>query len=151
MDIVSEIGELIINISALLGKPIKADQFIIIDHSFPHHPKALPRGRMGVYIFLYEDEFLKIGKAGPKSTARFLSQHYSPSSSASNLSSSILTDPLMQQYSLSQANVGSWIRENCRRVDVLLDASLGIFALELVEALLHYRYQPRYEGFSTQR
>lgn len=32
-----------------------------------------------------------------------------------------------------------------------MDADLGIFSLELVEAALHYKYEPVYEGFSTQR
>lgn len=43
------------------------------------------------------------------------------------------------------------LKENCRRIDIILDKNLGIFALELVEAALHYKYEPRYEGFSNQR
>lgn len=42
--------------------------------------------------------------------------------------------------------MGEWIKNNCRRVDILIDESLGGFALELVEAILHYRFRPKYEG-----
>ena len=45
--------------------------------------------------------------------------------------------------------MGEWIKSNCYRNDVLLDISLGVFALELVEAALHYKYKPTYEGFIT--
>lgn len=48
-------------------------------------------------------------------------------------------------------NVGEWIKHNCSRIDVLLDVSLGIFTLELVEVALHYKYEPTYEGFIIQR
>ena len=106
---------------------------------------------MGVYTFLYQDAFLKIGKAGPNSGARFSSQHYLPNSSASNLARSILNDTRMQDLGLTEKNVGSWIKQNTRRIDILLDASLGIFTLELIEAALHFKYEPRYEGFQNQR
>ncbi|GEM_PF-5297747 len=46
---------------------------------------------------------------------------------------------------------GNWIKKNCRRIDILLDADLGIFTLELIEATLHYKYEPKYEGFLAQR
>lgn len=106
---------------------------------------------MGVYTFWYKEKFLKIGKAGPNSNARFLSQHYNPRSAQSTLAASILLDKGMQNEGITEGNVGDWIKNNCRRVDILLDADLGIFALELIEAALHYKYEPLYEGFATQR
>ena len=57
----------------------------------------------------------------------------------------------MQDLGITEDNVGEWIKKNTRRIDVLIDASLGIFTLELIEAAFHYRYEPRYEGFSNQR
>ena len=106
---------------------------------------------MGVYTFWYNDVALKIGKAGSKSNARFLSQHYAPHSAKSTLAASILVDKEMQNLDITEANVGDWIKQYCRRIDILLDADLEIFTLELIEAALHYKYEPKYEGFLAQR
>ena len=57
----------------------------------------------------------------------------------------------MKNKGITEENISEWIRNNCRRVDILLDVSLGIFALELIESALHYKYEPIYEGFVTQR
>jgi hypothetical protein len=146
-----EFNKIIEEVSGILGKPIDKEKYKIVDRGMPHNPQSLPVGVMGVYTFWYNGSFLKIGKAGPKSNARFLSQHYNPRSAQSTLASSILSDKNMENKSITEDNVGEWIKNNCRRIDVLLDVSLGIFALELVEAALHYKYEPTYEGFATQR
>lgn len=151
MDFVNDFDKIIREVSSVLGKSIDNEKYEIIDRGTPHKPKALPRGMMGVYTFFYEGKFMKIGKAGPKSSARFLSQHYSPKSANSTLAKSILTDKRMQDKGITERNVGDWIKNNCRRVDILLNLDLGIFTLELIEAALHYKYEPIYEGFATQR
>lgn len=142
---------LIQSVFQALEKQIDRSTVRVIDRGRPHIPKDLPPKTMAVYTFLYRGKFLKIGKAGPSSSARFLSQHYSPSSSQSNLAASILKDPDMFHLNLNENTVGPWIKENCRRIDILLDQQLGIFALEVVEAILHYKYQPKYEGIPSQR
>ena len=147
---VSEFGDIIRRVTAALGREIDAG-FTVVDRGLPHAPRTLPRGKMGVYAFLYGNEFLKIGKAGFHSGARFASQHYHPDSSNSNLARSILADDTMRDLGITRENVGDWIKQNTRRIDVLLDEALGIFALELIEAALHYTYAPRYEGFRSQR
>ena len=147
---VSEFREIIESVTSAVGKKITSG-YEIIDRGMPHVPHTLKRGTMGVYTFLYRDEFLKIGKAGPNSNARFFSQHYIPTSSASNLSKSILNDKEMKGLGMTEETVGDWIKQNTRRIDIILDVSLGIFALELVEAALHFKYEPRYEGFKNQR
>lgn len=151
MDYVSEFAEIIGSVSELLGERIDSGKMEIIDRGLPHKPASLKPGTMGVYTFLYDGRFLKIGKAGASSNARFLSQHYNPRSAASTLAASILADEDMSGKGITEDNVGQWIRSNCRRIDVLLDSGLGVFALELAEAVLHYKYQPKYEGFSSQR
>ena len=43
----------------------------------PHQrPKKLPKGSQAVYAFLLGTHCLKVGKAGPKTQARFTSHHY---------------------------------------------------------------------------
>ena len=147
---VSEFREIIESVTSAAGRKIGSG-YEIIDRGMPHVPRTLKRGTMGVYSFLYNDEFLKIGKAGPNSNARFFSQHYLPASSASNLSKSLLNDSEMKGLGITGDNVGDWIRQNTRRIDIILDESLGIFTLELIEAALHFKYEPRYEGFKNQR
>ena len=151
MDFINDFDEIIREVSSVLGKPIDRMKYEIIDRGIPHQPKALSSGMMGVYTFWYEGKFIKIGKAGPKSGARFLSQHYNPQSAKSTLAASILADKRMQDKGIFDSNVGDWIKNNCRRIDILLNSDLGIFALELIEAALHYKYEPIYEGFKTQR
>lgn len=151
MDLVNEFDNIILDVSRVLGKPIGKEKYEIIDRGLPHQPRNLPARMMGVYTFWFEGDFLKIGKAGPSSNARFLSQHYNPRSARSTLAASILLDRRMQEKGITENNVGDWIKNNCRRVDILLDSDLGIFTLELIEAALHYKYEPIYEGFATQR
>lgn len=151
MDYVSDFDKVIREVSTVLGKPIKKEKYRIVDRGVPHHPQTLPFMEMGIYVFLYMDKFLKIGKAGANSNARFLSQHYNPKSAQSTLARSILYDPDMQNRGITENNVGIWIKNNCRRIDILLHVDLGIFSLELIEAALHFKYEPLYEGFSTQR
>lgn len=151
MDYVAEFDEIIREVSGALGKTLDKRKYEIVDRGVPHIPKLLPAGKMGIYTFWYDGKFLKIGKAGPKSNARYFSQHYLPNSARSTLAASILNDKRMQGKCISEDNVGTWIKNNCRRIDILMDADLGIFSLELVEAALHYKYEPVYEGFSTQR
>ena len=147
-----QILECIKNASAAIDRPIDNDKINIIDRGQPHSaPYRLPKGKMAVYMFVYEGVVLKIGKAGPNSNARYTSQHYNPKSAMSNLAKSILSDVEMRDKGINEDDVGEWIKRNCRRIDIEINVDLGIFALEFIEAILHYKYTPKYEGYSTQR
>lgn len=121
-----------------------------------HAPK-LPHGKMAVYVFTHKDgTCLKVGKAGPRSHARFTSQHYLPSSCKSNLAKSLIFDSTYPE--VTEANVGEWIRHEVDRVNVFLDIKCtstdpqtGIFVLTLLESFLQCRLNPKYEGFKSQR
>ena len=76
-------------------------------------PKPHAR-KMGVYVFIYGDQFLKIGKAGPMSKARFLSHHYNPHSSRSNLAGINPNGHGDGSLGITEDTVGSWIKTNCR-------------------------------------
>lgn len=148
---IDELYETISNVLKAIGKEIDMTKVKIVDCGIPHLPTCLKSGTMAVYVFIYSDKVLKIGKAGPKSNARFVSQHYNPHSARSNLAASILQDPDMVALGIDEYTVGSWIKGNCRRIDILIDSGLSCFVLELVEAVLHYKYEPKYEGFVSQR
>lgn len=49
------------------------DNYGIEDLGCPHQPKSLPKDCCAVYIFIYKDKILKIGKVNKNSNARF---HY---------------------------------------------------------------------------
>ena len=149
-DYISEFRQHIFNTTSALGKTLDESRYEIIDRGVPHKSGGLPKGKMGVYTFWYNGQFLKIGKAGPNSDARFRSQHYG-FNAQSTLAGSIMSDVEMSELGITETNIGDWIRNNCRRIDILIDTSAGIFALELVEGILHYVYEPKYEGFRGQR
>lgn len=107
---VEEIESIVSEVSTLLGKPIAKDSYNIIDRGVPRTPQSIPAGKMGIYIFILGDVFLKIGKAGPSSNARFLSQHYSLVSEKSTLAASILADSSMKHLNLDEDQIGAWIK-----------------------------------------
>jgi hypothetical protein len=111
---------------------------------------SLPEGKTAVYIFLDQsapspDRCLKAGRVSENSNARFRYQHYSPHSSQSNLAASLLNDP-SAPAELTDANVGDWIKDNTARINLLLPAAKGAAVLNLLEAFVHARLNPKYEG-----
>jgi hypothetical protein len=119
----------------------------------PHKPpSALPKGKAAVYIFIRNGVCLKVGKVGPKSQPRFTSQHYSPTSSNSNLAKSLVAGQEKIGVSgITEANVGAWIKTNVDRVNFLLSVECGISVLTLLESFLQCRLNPVFEGFESQR
>ena len=147
-DYEKEFRQHIQKVFSVFGKKLEyGKDYEIFDLGVKHKPKTLPKGKMAVYTFSYKGKFLKIGKVGQNSNARFFNTHYVPDKSPSSLSDQLLNDPKMRQpHQLNKVNIGDWIKEKCRRIDILMDAKLGPFTLGLVEAILHYRYKPKYEG-----
>ena len=119
----------------------------------PHVPPcAIPAGSMAVYVFLWDNQCLKVGKVGAKSHARYTAHHYSQSSSQSNLSKSILKDKeIVQSCDLNEKNVGDWIKKHTDRVNFIIDARYGMPIVTLLEAYLQCRLKPKYEGFESQK
>ena len=119
----------------------------------PHiPPSVLPKGKAAVYVFIWNGVCLKVGKVGPKSQARFTSQHYSPASSNSNLAKSLVAGQGKIGVSgITESNVGAWIKTNVDRVNFLLNVECGIPVLSLLESFLQCRLHPAFEGFETQR
>jgi len=141
----------LIEIAKYAGVIINEDQLKIVDRGCPHLPFGLIKGMAGIYIFELNGVCLKIGKAWEKSDARFRSQHYSPKRSRSNLAKSILNDPDMKNYGLNDDNIGDWIKNKTRRIDIFIDSKLGVPVLNLLEAYLQCKFKPKYEGFKSQK
>ena len=123
----------------------------------PHRrPSSLPPGLQAVYAFLVADRCLKVGKAGPKTAARFTSQHYgmnAPSTLAKSILANrqLLTSVLALEgrdevQRLDKATVGAWIERNTSRVHFFLPAPLGALPLALLEAFVQCRLSPMFEG-----
>ena len=112
-----------------------------------HEPPDLPRGKVAVYVFSTCECVLKVGKAGPRSQARYKHQHYNPDSTKSNLAKSIREDETRwREHNLNNKDVGEWIKANTNRVNFILDAAYYGPTLNLLEAFVQCRLEPIYEG-----
>ncbi len=150
-------GEQIINdfchVARLAGVNLQYNDIITEHLGAPHHPPtSLPQGKMAVYVFSFGNECLKVGKVGPRSQARYTSQHYNPGSSRSNLAKSILThQKALGLGKLNESNVADWIKQNTDRINLLIDKHMGMQILSLLEAFLQCRLKPKFEGFQSQK
>lgn len=149
VDDIRHIMELIEDITRKLGHALPSESYYIEDAGCPHKQSSLPKGYAAVYIFAYRSEtkyeYLKIGKANVNSAARFISQHYG-FSAQSTLAKSICGDDEFRRMGITPKNVKEWMLNNLHRINVFISAEQGKAATELVEAILHYRFRPRYEG-----
>ena len=118
----------------------------------PHNPPArLPDGSMAVYAFFYHGCALKIGKAGPNSGARYTTQHYNLKAAQSTLAKTLLRRGTeIGVKGLTELSVGDWIKANTDRYNFLLDSSYPIRLLTLLEAFLQCKFNPVFEGSSSQ-
>ena len=124
----------------------------------PHNrPRSLPTGRQAVYGFVLSGCCLKVGKAGPKTAARYTSQHYLPNSCNSNLSKSLLSgrdrlrglvaaDVCDALVCLDEQSVGPWVERQCARFNVLIALKYEEYELSLLEAFIQCRMRPVFEG-----
>lgn len=61
-----------ISVAELAGICIPLGDVEIVELPEPHRkPTALPNGKSAVYVFVFGNGCLKVGKAGPRSAARF--------------------------------------------------------------------------------
>lgn len=137
-----------ITVANLAGDPISLSEVSIDFLNSPHTPPSkIPAGKMAVYAFWWNGSWLKVGKVGPKSHARYTSQHYNPNSSGSNLAKSLVKDTRMNTVTgFGSQNPGGWIQASTSRVNILIPSTRNKELLSLLESFLHVRLKPLYEG-----
>ncbi len=137
-----------LTVSQLAGDQINPNDIQVEFLGAPHKPPSrIPAGKMAVYAFWWNGVWLKVGKVGPKSHARYTSQHYNAKSARSTLAGSLINDPEMNTVTgFNPQNPGAWIKASTCRVNILLPSERNKELLSLLEAFLHVRWQPKYEG-----
>ena len=140
-------------VARLAKAVLPTDDFWVEELPAPHLPPThLPAGHMAVYVFSLGSDALKVGKVGPKSQARYTSQHYNPRSASSTLAASLIADAgYIGLDGMEMTTIGNWIRTNVDRVNILVPIEHGVRVVTLLECFLQCRLQPRYEGFPGQR
>ena len=140
-------------VAAFAGVALDDDKIAVEVLPAPHKPPSnLPKGKMAVYVFLYKGQALKVGKVGPKSQARYVSQHYNAGSARSTLAASLLKhSAVIGIVGLGSDEASEWIKLNTDRVNYIMDSDLGIPVLTLLEAFLQCRLRPVFEGFASQK
>lgn len=142
---ITDITNLIIDETRRANNPLTTKDFAVIHQAAGNVPRPLPNGKMAVYSFFYivNDECLKVGQANVKSKARYQSHHYHITG-PSTLTRSLIADSKMPM--VDNNTWPDWVKNNCERFDVLIDATFGKITLNFIEGLLQYYFKPRYEG-----
>lgn len=112
-----------------------------------HIPLALPANSAAVYIFKWNDNYLKVGKAGPNSNPRYQSQHYSVNANGSTLAKTLRDEPEFHAMvgAYPDTNWGEWIKENTTRFNIIIPANLGPKFLHFIEAFFILKCNPLFE------
>jgi len=138
--------------AALAGLDISSSAIEIAFLHAPHRPpSSLPSGKLAVYAFMFGDRCLKVGKAGPKSAARYCSQHYGFNAPSTLTKSLLKRQADIGVNGINEQTAKDWICCNTARLDFLLPWRYGVFALSLLEAFVQCRLKPEFESFISQR
>lgn len=139
-------------VTELAGAQLENNVIEIRYWGMPHTVEPLEKNKMAVYVFVRNGECLKVGKVGPKSQARYVSHHYKPSSSKSNLAKSLLQNNSLPEFEgFTEESSAEWIKTNVERINFVLHKDAGIPILNLLESFLQCSLEPRFEGFKNQR
>tara|TARA_R110000796_G_scaffold63858_1_gene147660 strand:+ start:7554 stop:8054 length:501 start_codon:yes stop_codon:yes gene_type:complete len=129
----------------------------ILEKGESHIPSVLENGKQGVYVFFKDNICFKVGKAGPKSKARWNSHHYNLDlTTPSTMTKSIMKDleSFKRLFDFQQSekidnfrpdNIKTWVRSNICRIEFKIDAAESKFSLGLLESLVQYHFNPVFE------
>ena len=151
-DPTSKLLEDFVKVAKLAGVAIPFSEIQVEQLLAPHsRPSSLPVGKLAVYVFMYGERCLKVGKAGAKSTARYCSQHYGLHAPSTLAKSLIKSQSRLSLTGLDESNIGNWICQNTNRINVLLPSKYGVALLSLLESFIQCRLNPEFEGFESQK
>jgi hypothetical protein len=113
-----------------------------------HISSSLPNGFAAVYIFKWQNGYLKVGKVNANSNARYQSQHYSANSSPSNLAKTLRNESEFHALTAQSAETdwGRWIKENTTRFNILIPEKFGKNFVHFAEAFFILKCQPMFEN-----
>lgn len=159
MDKLEEVKRCYDELCKFANLDIKSIEISASDHI--NIPK-LKDNKMGIYIYIYGNKYLKIGKAWTNSDARWIYQHYNFKSSPSNLASSIKNDKKFcnkNNIHLDSLNekeqvevIKSFIKNKTKRINIIIERTgeeNDYFILNLLESWFHYKLKPKYEGIKS--
>ena len=138
-----------------IGKTIDIDKMVFEYQPMGHGTPKFNKSNMYIYSFWFdgEDVPLKIGKAGSKTESRYKYHHYNKNSVGSCLAKSIAADTAFcnkNSIDTDTEPLKKWIKANCHRLNIIMPNNpqngYDMFTLELIEAILHNIYRPKYEG-----
>ena len=137
----------LINSANLAGFEIQNNEIILLQLNSGienHIQPRLPNGFNAVYIFKYNQMYLKVGKVSANSNPRYQFQHYSANSNGSTLSKSLINDAYFNNIINNQV-IGEWIKENTTRFNILIPEILTKNFLHFAEAFFILKCSPRFE------
>lgn len=122
--------------------------------------RSLRAGKACTHFVIRALIWLKVGKAGPNSNARWQSQHYNSGAAMSNLACALLRyaqlgeaeDPRLpaafklRLQGVKPEDIGDWIKQHTDRCNLLLDARLGRCLVSNLETLAIATLKPVFEG-----
>lgn len=119
---------------------------VAIDFSANCHqrPRPLHGGVSAVYAFFQGNIWLRIGHASYP--GRFTSQHYGIKRSGSSFAEDMWANREEFGFNGPASEIGEWIQANFGRANVILPPQWPKTVSPLLEAYLHYRLNPRFEG-----
>lgn len=110
-----------------------------------HVQQNLDANNAGIYIFKWNERYLKVGMDNSVSGKRFKVYHYNPNSTTSNLSRSLITEPEFQAL-IGDNHPGNWIRANTHRFNILIPKRLEKNFICFAEAFFILKCNPFFEG-----
>ena len=119
---------------------------VAVEFSANRHtrPKPLRDKQRAVYAFFQGTVWLRIGQT--KYSARFTSQHYGIARARSTFAKDIWRNKKEFGFIGEEEDIGDWIFSNVGRANIVLPAHWPGAVAKLLEAYLHYRLNPRFEG-----
>lgn len=125
----------------------------------PHRQTGLRTDHGAVYVFATGSELaaradcgwraLKVGRVGPRSDARFRSQHYRPGSARSTLAGSLLITPVLWSWlgveSLDSSTIKTWMLTNLERHHLYVPQDSAEL-IPMLERFVRGRLGPVFEG-----